>query len=552
MTARNRMGGARALLMLAVIATVWLWLAGGRPLMDPDEARYAEIPREMLLSGDWVIPRLNGLPYLEKPPLQYWATMLAYRAFGVSEWSARLWTVLTSLATLLVVYAYASRTWSPTVAPRATGFLASAFIFVLLGHQLTLDASLTFFLTLATLSFCYAQQHRTGTSGGARAMLVCWAALAAAVLTKGMVAILLPGAVLALYSLGQRDWQSWRHLNLRWGLPLFVLLAAPWFVLAAQRNADFLQFFFVHEHWQRFLTRSADRYQPWWFFPVIFLAGSMPWTVQAVRTMLFGWGAGRPAGIFDATRLLWVWCWAVLVFFSLSKSKLAPYILPMFPALALLIASDSVRQVRRDALYAPTVSGLALLLALLLALGVLSIDRDLDLVNVASLRVVQHNLRWIALALLAGMLAAGYFLWRRRPWRASIAIAIAWFTSGVALFPVLQPIYPLLSSRDLASAVPAALDPQTEVYSVRMYRHGLTFYWRRPLVLVGYRGELNLGLRQQPAAGIDTLEEFAVRWRAANNAVAVMPRDVYAQLQRQALPMRLAAVSGETCIVQRR
>jgi 4-amino-4-deoxy-L-arabinose transferase-like glycosyltransferase len=539
-------------MMLAVIATVWLWLAGDRPLMDPDEARYAEIPREMLLNGDWVIPRLNGLPYLEKPPLQYWATMLAYQVFGVSEWSARFWTVLTSLATLLVVHAFARRTGSATVAPRATGFLASAFIFVLLGHQLTLDASLTFFMTLATLSFCHAQQERTGSGGSARAMLVCWAALAAAVLTKGVVAILLPGAVMMLYSLGQRDWQSWRHLNLRWGLPLFVLLAAPWFVLAAQRNADFLQFFFFHEHWQRFLTRSADRYQPWWFFPAIFLVGSMPWTVQAVRTMLFGWGASRPAGVFDTTRLLWVWCWTVLVFFSFSNSKLSPYILPMFPALALLIAGNSVRQVHRDALYAVTISGLALLSALLLALGVVRIDRDFDSATGAALVVVQQNLRWIVLALLTGMLAAGYFLWRHRPWRASIAIAIAWLISGVILFHVLQPMYPLISSRDLALAVPSALNPQTEVYSVRMYRHGLAFYWRRPLVLVDYRGELDLGLRQHPAAGVATLEEFAVRWRAANNAVAVMPREVCAQLQRQDLPMRLAAISGETCIVQRR
>ena len=118
-----------------------------RPLFNPDEGRYAEIPREMAGGGDWVIPHLNGLAYVEKPPLQYWATALSYRALGPSEFAARLYTALAALCTLGVVAATARRLWGPQAGWHAAAVLAGMLMFVVLGQLLTLDMSLSFYMT---------------------------------------------------------------------------------------------------------------------------------------------------------------------------------------------------------------------------------------------------------------------------------------------------------------------------------------------------------------------------------------------------------------------
>ena len=153
----------RLLVALALTAFTisWLALLGFRGLFNPDEGRYAEIPREMLASGDWVVPRLNGLVYIEKPPLQYWATAVTYALFGTSVWTARLYTGLTGLATVLATAWLALRLWGAAAAWRSGIMLATSLLVVLMSHQLTLDMSLTLFTTLTLAGFCLAQNART-------------------------------------------------------------------------------------------------------------------------------------------------------------------------------------------------------------------------------------------------------------------------------------------------------------------------------------------------------------------------------------------------------
>src|SRR5450432_4197482 len=176
-----------------MLLLLWLATLAARPLFNPDEGRYAEIPREMLSGGDWVIPHLNGLAYIEKPPLQYWATALCYRVLGPSEFAARLYTALTALATLLVVGAAARRLWNPQASWRAMAVLSGMLMFVALGQLLTLDMSLTFYLTLSLAAFLVAQ---TEAQPRPWMMLLAWAAAGCGVLTKGVVAAAIPAAVL--------------------------------------------------------------------------------------------------------------------------------------------------------------------------------------------------------------------------------------------------------------------------------------------------------------------------------------------------------------------
>ncbi len=329
--------------LAALLALLWLATLSARPLFNPDEGRYAEIPREMLSSGDWIVPHLNGLAYIEKPPLQYWATALSYRVFGVSAFAARLYCALCALGNLVLVWIAARRLWGLEAGWRAAAALCGMLMFVVLGQLLTLDMSLTFYLTLSLTAFLLAQR----AAQPRRWMLLAWAAAGCGVLTKGLVAAVIPAAVLLLYSAYSRDFAPWRRLYARWGMPLFLCITVPWHWLAARRLTDFLQFFFVHEHLARYLSPVADRQEPWWFFIGVFLAGSVPWTLPALRVMGGAWrlggdggrlGGGRgwlggrwrgaPPAAFNPALFLWIWVAFIGVFYSLSDSKLMPYILP--------------------------------------------------------------------------------------------------------------------------------------------------------------------------------------------------------------------------------
>jgi 4-amino-4-deoxy-L-arabinose transferase-like glycosyltransferase len=201
--------------LAGLVVLVWLGLLGDRPLFNPDEGRYAEIPREMLVRGDWVIPHLNGLDYIEKPPLQYWATALSYAVFGVSHFAARLYTALSALGTVLAMGLLARRLWSWDAGWRAAAVLSGMLLFLVLGQLLTLDMSLTFWMSLSLAGFVLGQ---TEAVRGARWMLLAWGAAALAVLSKGLVAAAIPAAVLVLYSLAARDFSPWRRLQLRRGI----------------------------------------------------------------------------------------------------------------------------------------------------------------------------------------------------------------------------------------------------------------------------------------------------------------------------------------------
>jgi len=229
-----------------------------RPLVDPDEGRYAEIPREMAVTGDWITPRLNGLKYSEKPPLQYWASAAVYSVFGFSEWTARLWTVGLGFLCLPMVFGWTRRLYGDGAGFAAMTALAVSPYFELIAHLNILDSGFAFFLSGAVFAFALGQSSPEGSASERRWILLAWLAAALAVLSKGIVVGVLAGATLVAYTAIERDLRPWRRLHVLLGLPLFLLVTVPWFVAVSARNPSFLQFFFVHEHFARFLTRCTS------------------------------------------------------------------------------------------------------------------------------------------------------------------------------------------------------------------------------------------------------------------------------------------------------
>jgi 4-amino-4-deoxy-L-arabinose transferase-like glycosyltransferase len=514
--------------LAGLLSLVWLATLASRPLFNPDEGRYAEIPREMLSRGDWIVPHLNGLDYIEKPPLQYWATAATYRLLGVSEFSARLYTALTALATVALMGLLAGRLWGRGAGWRAAAVLSGMFMFVVLGQLMTLDMSLTFWMTASLTGFLLAQTQSAQRGW----MLLAWVAAALGVLTKGLVAAVIPAAVLVIYSLSMRDYSPWRKLHLKWGLPLFLALTVPWHWLAAQRVNDFLQFFFIREHFARFLTPIAERQEPWWFFGWVFLAGTVPWTVPALRVLVSGWRTAR--GQFSATLFLWIWVVFICVFFSISDSKLMPYILPAMPALAVLIAALPLPTLKRDLLMTSILtSGAAL------ALGAASFALP-RLVPVSPGRpyflLLAKPAREVALLLLV----SGLFVWVQRvrdATRSAAVLGVGWCLAVLLLVRTASLVAPIYSGIGLAAALPPA-DRLAPLYSVRTYDQSLTFYLQRTVTLVGYRGELDYGLRKSPDQEITDVDGFLTTWNSQSKAYAVMDKRTFDTFKERGVPMR--------------
>ena len=259
------LGLAALCFLIGLGLVVWFGNIGLRTLTEPDEARYAEIAREMLATGDWVTPHLNGIAYFEKPPLQYWATAVAYSVFGAQPWVARLWTTGFGLLGLVLTYATAKKLWGVRTAEHAALLLASFPLYFIVTHLNLLDGALAFFLNAAVCAFVVAKQPDTPLLARRRLLYLCWFALALGFLQKGLVALVLPFLALTTYSLLYRDSRLWREMQLRAGLAILAAVTLPWTTLVASRNPGFLEFFFVHEQFTRFLTTVHDRYQPWWY-----------------------------------------------------------------------------------------------------------------------------------------------------------------------------------------------------------------------------------------------------------------------------------------------
>ena len=530
-----------------LLAALWLAGLGQRPLFNPDEGRYAEIPREMLAGGDWVLPHLNGLVYAEKPPLQYWATALSYRLFGFNEFAARLYGALCALGTIGLVWAVAMRLGGEPAAWRAAAMLSGMLIFAVLGHLLTLDMSLTFYLTLSLTGFLFAQPLRNQPTHARFWMLLAWVAAALGVMTKGIVAAAIPAAVLILYTLWTRDFSVWRRLQLPLGLVLFLIIAVPWHWLAARRDGDFLEFYFVHEHVARYLTPVARRVEPWWFFIGVFVAGTAPFTFSALRVLAFGWRRSNSAG-FDARLFMWIWVAFIVVFFSLSDSKLMPYILPVMPAVALLIVVSAPTVLRRDYLITAAFTllfGLGLGIACLRWPQLLSAsDRGAFFLPLAKTAAKVGALLFVSGAF---VLVQG----ARDATRAAVFLGAGWCLAWIWIGVEAAAIGPVYSGLDLARSIPDQ-DRSAPIYSVATYDQSVDFYLARTVTLVRFRGELDYGLNKNAAVEIPDLKEFERRWSNDSQAFAVMENSMYEKLVSDGLPMRVVGRTAGRLMAARR
>ncbi len=549
--------------LLALSAlTIWLGPLDVRKMLHPDEGRYAEIAREMAVSGDFVTPRLNDLKYFEKPPLQYWVGAAAFEVLGVNEWTARLPAALAGLFAVLAVGFAGARLVDGATGAYAALVLVGAIWHAGIGLFLSLDSMLSFWLALTLCAFLLAQRPALSATAQRALMLAAYAAAAGATLTKGLIGLVIPGGALVAYTLATRDTGPWRRLHLLPGLAVFLILAAPWFILVSNANPEFARFFFIHEHFQRFLTTSHNREGDWYYFVPWFVVGMMPWLLIWAVTLPRSW---RQAPIadngFSWGRFCIAWAAFVFIFFSASGSKLPGYILPMFPALALVLGFELTRTSSK------ALSWLVLPLVIcgpLLLLAYLGYAERL-FAQIATERTPIDIFRmfkpWAGAALVAfsaaGIVAFALF---RNGGAAAKTLGIA----ALSLFSLLGLQVAFLghdvfretrSSWDILAAAQRTnggpLDPAFPVFQVASYDQTLPFYLQRPTPPVEYRDEMTLGIIAEPHKAYH-LHDWINLWEAAPQAYALMSHDKAAELLKRGVPLRTLARDTRRVFVSRR
>ncbi len=493
------------------------------PLVDPDEGRYAEIPREMLASGDWVVPHQNGLVYIEKPPLAYWLVAGSYELFGVSEAAARLPGKLATVATMLALFLFARRRAGERAGALAALFFGGSLLGFGLARIVLIDPILTATQTAAVLSFA-ALGEGGASRGRERALALGFAAsTAAAVLLKGLVGVLLPGGAVLLWTVATGRTRPLRALLSPSTVLTFLVLAVPWHVAAALREPDFLRFYFVREHFERFFLPNHHRPGAPWYFLAVVAGGFLPFTPLLPRLRSVwpgrrraGWAA-RPLETF-----LFLWILLVVAFFSLSKSKLIPYVHPVFPSLALLLALAMARDEGGLSLRPGERWSIAGLLGLLAAATAWAgASEDLAVPTLAG------PLLALSAALLAGFLLVG-IVPTLVPERGLLLVGSAWllFLGGAHL--VLPAWARWDGSWPVVAALRETLRPGDLLVQRGDYVESLPFYVRRltPLSRIGKESELEFGRSHDRTGLFQTDEEFTRLWNGPDRVLAILHREV--------------------------
>jgi 4-amino-4-deoxy-L-arabinose transferase-like glycosyltransferase len=536
--------------LLLFTTCLFFWGIWSLPLSDPDAGMYADIGTRMAASGDWMTPRFNGLRYLEKPPLLYWLIALIYRLTGPSEWGAHLWPAIAGVAGVAMTYVLGRELFGTSVGILSGLALATSIGYFAFAKVVSTDLLFVAFLSLALFAFWrWYRSHE----GGWRLLL--YGGMGLAVMTKGVIGLLLPGLIIASFLALTRDLLSVKRLGLWWGVPLVMAIALPWHLGVALLHEEFFGFYVIDNHVLRFLGQRAFVEDD---VPLSFLG------FLAATLMLFiPWSLCLPAALRDSARkfrestpegqslvYLFLWGGLIIFFFALSPLKLEHYGLPAFPALAVLVGKywgDRLQAVQKPSVWLLMPLIALTLPSLLMATRAVPLDNFVEAMFSTDVysRMVQAQGQSYAMPLVdelvplfqgggivlfCGAVATLVFAMRRDDRLALGGFALM----AVILLGVVGKMQVLAS--EYRSVKPLVVRVQERLGPTDLLIHegplensaGLTFYTGRQIHVVdGRRGDLHFGSRFPEAQGLFLNgEELARRWHEPGRIFFVTDRPI--------------------------
>jgi 4-amino-4-deoxy-L-arabinose transferase-like glycosyltransferase len=541
---------------------------GGAALFEPDEGRNAEVAREILLLDDWVTPHYDFIPRLDKPIFFFWLVAFSFKLFGLSEWSARLPSVLAGLGCLSFTYVLARSMFGRWAALWSVLILLTCVEFFALSRIVILDMTLTLFLSL-TLAFFWFGHLSAGRSKRALFLLM-YAAMGVATLIKGPVGFMLPAGVIFFYLLFSRKWIVLREMEILLGVPVFLLAVGSWYVAVELRNPGYLHHFFWEENLARFATTKFKRSEPWYYFIVVLVAGFVPWTAL----LPIGIADLRKRPLTDEQLFLILWIALPFFVFSLSASKLPHYILPLYPPLAILVGATIAKAFTDSSakiswvlsLPATTFFALPSIVVLLIIWPAFLPDQIEAHVHAAFPRTPISLAAGLLVTVVRGVLAVKRGLWRR-PLYLYTATAVGFALFILVAEPITAAASRHRSSKQLAEKAALVIREGDQLVLYEKYLSSLPFYLdiQQPMWVVwsGNKSKV-LGSdyvakkRPEPAAGygkvLYTYEEFANRSLASKNRLVVFIDDgAFDALPTMGgAPRRLLQVNGTSVVTNRR
>lgn len=510
----------------------WVFLAallffciglGARPYLTPSEARYIEVPRQMLVTHDWLTPRINGVPYFEKPPLFYWMQASVMQFFGLGEFAGRISTAIMAALLCTLTFAIGRMLYGRLAGGLTAMVLGTCAFGYGLSRVAMVDMPVSLFMT-ACLACFLAAQHSEDIQKR-NFYLLMYPAAALAVLAKGLIGMVIPGLVIGAWILATKQWRILREARLITGLIIFLIIAVPWHWLMMRTHPAFFDFYIIHEHFQRFLTDEAKRDKPWWFFIAIVLAGLLPWTgVLHAAVKRVAWKV--PDALF-----LGLWILLPLLFFSASHSKLAAYILPIFPPLCIVIgkylAEAWQEQVTTQTLRRNIFFVVALFAALLAAYGVLHYISPLPDDEDIKLAVGRDITPWMLAPIACTVIGLLYVaLFRCSAKVFIVALALFGAVVGLSANYIVGPI-DRASAKPIAAFLKERLKPGDMLVMYGAYFQDVPVYLNRNVSVAGYTGELEFGYAHYPETH-DWMISTGTFWRRcgeSTHAVYVLMKD---------------------------
>ncbi len=519
--------------LAAGIAIMFIGLANNRALRDPDEGRYAEMAREILVLHDWVTPHLNNLLYFEKPMMYMWLEAMSFMAFGISERAAHLVSLLCALGGVFLVGLLARRLWGLKAGLISSLCLMTSIEYFVLSSSIDINMTLTLFITSAFVFF------RLGhIEGKPRYFLLFWASIACATLTKGPIGFILPMGAIVLYIIITRRFALIRQMRPVAGILIYLVITLPWFVLVSLRNPDFFSFFFINQNLQRYAT-WGEHNQPFYFFLLVILVGSLPWTFLLPSVMKKIWRERKSHDII----FIAIWFILILAFFTTSHSKLATYILPCFPPLALMVGyAFHDAPVRSEApLYlAGFIWGL---MGLILMILPPMVSYGFVQGSVKEMGPLMRFGPWMGAILTLGIVAA---LWFGMAYEMVAGIVIIGITVMITSLSFSPRWDGMRSTKFLLQGLPA----NARLCAYRKYYPSSSFYIQRQVSLVDYTGELEFGIKHDlEKANVLTIDELAKLMASNKNTFCLTPRRNIPALRKKIPGVIVVKQSGNLCLL---
>jgi 4-amino-4-deoxy-L-arabinose transferase-like glycosyltransferase len=532
------LAGGAAVTALGMI--VFFFHLGAYGLWEPDEARYAEIAREMLTAHNFVIPHLNYVPYLEKPPLLYWLTAGSMKFAGINEFAARFVNAVAALIGVVATYFFTLRTFDYRRAVLAGAVLATSGLYAVMAQVLTTDMLLCAAASIAMFAFFLQWRE------GGRWWLICYFAIGAGVLTKGPIGAVLPliSATIFLWNEGQLR-GSVRRFHLVAGLVIVASVSLPWFITVTIQQPAFFNFYFVGENLRRFLEPRYSHGEPIYFYLPVIAAGFLPWSLAM---LLIPWPLLEPQA---ARRFCLIVAGTVITLFSAASAKLVPYILPAFPFAAVAAADGLMEFAQRDEGGRSGISfrfraaapgrpdsrrliPMAIFLVLI-GLVVSAVGYDAGGFKNPYPVLLVPILYFSAAAIVVGGITSAAAFWARRLEAGlGLLVGAAAATLMIITYGRIM-IEPTRSYAVLARTIERRA-PTARLICYPRYVESLPFYCRRRVILVGAKTELAYGAAHAtdgPAFFFTGRDDVIRLWREPQSSVLVIDRGALAQIQQQ-------------------